>query len=528
MARGKVTQFKLKLKKIYTRITRNRLTAVFFLFAFFHCFAQGIIQSLLFVLDSQYYGLLSDITQAADIPPANHTDLSRVSGGFRLEMCNFIPHNSSNCFPIFDSRDKIIVENSPDADAQLRGETIIAQLNSQSFKIIADAQGQSHTVSQVVFEADGGVGSVNMSESCTSMLLYPTQHFQNNRREEIAFMFLQFWLFILSIIAMIHDSVPHVLTVFITRILLTAWSIYALWRTEWQQAVFQQAIEAPGTSCSAAMFGVYFSTRIPYEIPDIILNCSALGISAFLSWTLLRTYNAEVFTCVGAPKAITKLYKYFLALQVSLQLEAFVLITAAALWVDQLFNTYIRNISAHTTVYEVLVILYAVVLGPWLLTAWFGIRSEKRLVTLAFIFVGILFILGSSVMFISQVYRWRVPFTVAFYTCSFVVKTYRTFYAWPCLGCFITASLALLVASVVLGILCYTNFGKGLAQYLYVEASLSSSNFTPEVFERDVESTYIDNFDDEKLKAKGLQADFTTHYLPALGSIPSRDSASSG
>ncbi|KAF8824458.1 hypothetical protein HHX47_DHR8000059 [Lentinula edodes] len=484
MARGKVAQFKLKLKKIYTRITRNRLTAVFFLFGFFHCFAQGIIQSLLFVLDSQYYGLLSDITQAADIPPANHTDLSHVSGGYRLEMCNFIPHNSSNCSPIFDSRDKIIVENSPDADAQLRGETIIAQLNSQSFKIIADAQGQSQTVSQVVFEADGGVGSVNMSESCTSMLLYPTQHFQNNRREEIAFLFLQFWLFILSVIAMIHDSVPHVLTVFITRILLTAWSIYSLWRTEWQQAVFQQAIEAPGTSCSAAMFGVYFSTRILYE-----------------------TYNAEVFTCVGVPKAITKLYKYFLALQVCLQLEAFVLITAAALWVDQLFNTYIQQISAHTTVYEVLVILYAVALGPWLLAAWFGIRSEKRLLTLAFIFVGSLFILGSSLMFISQVYR--------------------TFYAWPCLGCFITASLVLLVASVVLGILCYTNFGKGLAQYLYVEASLSSSNFAPEVFDRDVESTYIVNFDDKKLKAKGLQADFTTHYLPTLGSIPSRDSASS-
>ncbi|KAJ4500613.1 hypothetical protein C8R41DRAFT_431661 [Lentinula lateritia] len=508
MARGKVAQFKLKLKKIYTRITRNRLTAVFFLFGFFHCFAQGIIQSLLFVLDSQYYGLLSDITQAADIPPANHTDLSHVSGGYRLEMCNFIPHNSSNCSPIFDSRDKIVVENSPDADAQLRGETIIAQLNSQSFKIIADAQGQSQTVSQVVFEADGGAGSVNMSESCTSMLLYPTQHFQNNRREEIAFLFLQFWLFILSIIAMIHDSVPHVLTVFITRILLTAWSIYSLWRTEWQQAVFQQAIEAPGTPCSAAMFGAYFSTRILYEIPDIILNCSALGISAFLSWTLLRTYNAEVFTCVGAPKAITKLYKYFLALQVCLQLEAFVLITAAALWVDQLFNTYIQQISAHTTVYEVLVISYAVALGPWLLAAWFGIRSEKRLLTLAFIFMGSLFILGSSLMFISQVYRW-------------------TFYAWPCIGCFITASLVLLVASFVLGILCYTNSGKGLAQYLYAEASLSSSNFAPEVFERDVESTYIVNFDDKKLKAKGLQADFTTHYLPTLGSMPSRDSASS-
>ncbi|GAW01749.1 hypothetical protein LENED_003360 [Lentinula edodes] len=429
MARGKVAQFKLKLKKIYTRITRNRLTAT-----------------------------------------------SRI-----------------NCSPIFDSRDKIIVENSPDADAQLRGETHNSTVNRSKSSLMPKGNPRLYLKSYLKqMEALDLSTCPNPVQACYYIPPSISRTTDEKRLPS----------------SMIHDSVPHVLTVFITRILLTAWSIYSLWRTEWQQAVFQQAIEAPGTSCSAAMFGVYFSTRILYEIPDIILNCSALGISAFLSWTLLRTYNAEVFTCVGAPKAITKLYKYFLALQVCLQLEAFVLITAAALWVDQLFNTYIQQISAHTTVYEVLVISYAVALGPWLLAAWFGIRSEKRLLTLAFIFVGSLFILGSSLMFISQVYRW-------------------TFYAWPCLGCFITASLVLLVASVVLGILCYTNFGKGLAQYLYVEASLSSSNFAPEVFDRDVESTYIVNFDDKKLKAKGLQADFTTHYLPTLGSIPSRDSASS-
>ncbi|KAJ4481044.1 hypothetical protein J3R30DRAFT_3700598 [Lentinula aciculospora] len=455
MVRGKVAQFKFKLKELYTRITRNRLTAVFFLFGFFHCFAQGIIQSLLFVLDSQYYNLLSDITHMAKIPLANHTNLLHVSGGYTLEMCDFVPHNSSTCSTIFDSRDTIIENVSLDVDAQYRGETIISQLSRPSFKIIAESQGQSQDVSRVVFEADGGANIVTMNQSCTSMLLYPAQHFQNNKREEIAFMFLQFWLFVLSVIAMLHDSVPHVLTVFITRITLTAWSIYALWRTEWQQAVFQLTIETPGTPCSVAMFGAYFSTRILYEIPDIILNCTALGISAFLSLTLLRTYNAEVFTYVGAPKAIMTLHKYFLALQVCLQLEAFILITAAALWISQLFDTYVKDISRHSTVYEALFIFCTIVIGPWLLMAWYGIRSEKRWLTLAFILAGGL------------------------------------------------------------------NFGKGLAQYLYAEANLSSSNFAPEVFERDVESTYVPN---EKLKVEGLHADLTTHYIPTLGPTTSRDS----
>ncbi|KIK56198.1 hypothetical protein GYMLUDRAFT_47410 [Collybiopsis luxurians FD-317 M1] len=494
-------RFQLQLKKIHARITRNRLTTVFFLFGLFHCFAQGIIQSLLFTIDSQYDSLLSDITQAARIPAPNHTDLVNLKGGgYRLNMCNFIPHNSTDCYTIFDTTDNLTVQNSPDVDAQLRGETISSQLAESTFKIVAEKG--TKPAQQVTFVANAGAGNVTLSETCTSILLYPAQHLENNKREDIAFVALQFWLFGLSVIAMMYDSVPHVLAVLITRLTLSAWSVYALWRTGWQQSVFHQMIETPGSPCAAAIFGTYFSTRTLYEVPDIVLNCTALGISTYLSWTLLRTYNSEVFSYIGAPKKVMKMYKYFLALQICIQLETFVLITAAALWADQLFNTYISTISRHTNVYEALIIFYAIVLVPWLLMAWYGIRYEKRIVTIAFLCANFLFLFGSTLMFWSQVYCW-------------------TYYAWPCFGCFVTASLILLVASNVLGGVCLRNFDKGLAQYLYAEANLSSSNFAPEVFERDVEATHVD---EEQLKAKGFHADFTTQYLPTLGPSISRDS----
>jgi len=498
--------FRNKSKQIYARITRNRLTAVFFLFALFHCVAQGVIQTLLFTVDSQYYSLLYNITHTARIPPKNHTDLKHTSGGgFVLEICDYIPHRG-HCWNIFNSSAPLSSSDADSAgmDSVLNGELVVTYMDPADFTLsLLNNEGNK----EVVLEANGGsAGSVSFNETCTSILLYPTQHLQNNQREDVAFGLLQIWLFGLSIIAMMCDSVPHVLTVFITRILLTAWSIYALWRTEYQEAIFQQMIEAPGTECSVAMFGSYFSTRTLYEIPDLILNCTALGISAYLSWSLLRTYSAETFSTVGAPKEITRLYKYFLALQVCLQLEFFVLLTAAALWASQLFNSYIKFLSVHTEVYEALIIFYAIVIGPWLFMAWHGIRLEKRVVTAAFICADFLFILGSCLMFLSDLYQW-------------------TFYAWPCLGCFLTASLVLLVASFVLGGVCYKNFGKGLAQYLYAEANLSSSNFAAEVFERDVETAYVDS---DKLKASGFHADFTTHYLPTLGPSTSRDSYLSG
>ncbi|KAJ3979045.1 hypothetical protein F5890DRAFT_1376119, partial [Lentinula detonsa] len=86
--------------------------------------------------------------------------------------------------------------------------------------------------------------------------------FQNNTREELAFIFLQFWLLLISILAMVYDSS--------------------------QRTIFQSLIQSPGSPCSIALFDSYFATRVWYE-----------------------TYNAQVFTCVGAPKAITDLYKVF-------------------------------------------------------------------------------------------------------------------------------------------------------------------------------------------------------------------------
>lgn len=493
------TQLKTKLKLIHARITRNRLTTVFFLFGFFHCFAQAIIQSFLFTVDSQYSTFLLDVTHAANIPPRNHTNFLGSGDENRLEMCNFIPHNPESCYYIFDSKKDVVVSNSPDIDSIQRGEIILNSIGSQNFNLTTVNISKSD--SKIVrFQSSAGI--VDLNATCTSTLLYPAQHLQNNRREDLVFLAIQFWLMVLSLIAMMYDSVPHVLTVFGTRVLLTAWSVYVVWRTGYQQVLFKTLIENPGTPCSVEMFGEYFQTRISYDIPDLILNCTALGISAYLSWTLLRTYNTESFTCVGAPKNITKMYKYFLALQVCLQLEAFVLLTAGALWADQLFNTYVGKITNHLTLYEAVILFYTILLGPWLLAGWFGIRYEKRIVTGGFIVLGFLFITFSSIMFYSQVYRW-------------------TFYAWPCWGCFGIASLILLVASFVLGIVCLINFNKGLSQYLYAESALSKSNFASEVFERDVESSYVD---EEKLKIQqGFQPDFTTHYLPTLGPSISRD-----
>ncbi|KAK7468409.1 hypothetical protein VKT23_002924 [Stygiomarasmius scandens] len=462
---------KLKLQSIRARITRNTFTTTFFIVILVHCIAQGIIQSLLLALDSKYNVLTNTIINAAQVPKANHTDLLVNSDYYRLQVCNFIPHNDQDCSIAFDTRDFDNgtigngVDTNPEHDSFLRGENI-AHLIASGARFVANT---SDPVKYLQVENPlQPTDSVTLSQQCIETLLYPSQHFHNARREDIALLVLQLWLLGISVLAVYYDSVPHILAGLIAHILFTTWSIYSLWRTFYQQTIFDQMIETPGTYCSISMFSAYFRTRIAYEICDLVLNITAFAFATYSTWYLVRVFNTKSVQRLAAPKRVKAIYGYFLAVQVCLQLEAFIMMTWMGLWLDQLENSYVSQISNHLSIFRGIFVWYTVLLGPWMLLGWWGIRLEKRILTAVFILMSFVFTAVAGIMLYSQVYRW-------------------TFYAWPFFGCMVVFSLVLLVFTFPLSILCWMNFGKGLAQYLHADSVLASSNFTIEVFEHDVE-----------------------------------------
>lgn len=452
--------FKRKAKSLHTRVTRNRLTFTFFLFGLLHCFAQGIIQSFLFSIDSEYSSFLSEVVHAADVPPKNHTFLEGSSGNYRLRMCNYIPHFDDNCTDVFEShRDT----RASDKDPVLRGELLRANIGIKAQPVL------SRNETGITIESHDGKESVLLDMQCVQILVFPSQDLRNNEREDLALVFIQFWLFVMSVIAMLHDSVPHIVAGFCARTLLTAWSACVLWRTHSKKSIYQELIGDSDTPCSVDLFNEdYFRVRNGYEIPDLILNMTALAIACYLSLTLFRDYNKRSFKCVGAPKHISTLYKYFMAVQACLQLELYVLMAGMGLWIDQLFNTYIGAISEHTFVYEGVFIFYTVLVIPWLVLGWYAIRHERTVLTALFIFASFVFLFTMSIMFYSQVFRW-------------------TFISWPNLACFLVASMILMLACIILGAICLRNFGKGLSHYLHADSILESLDFSPAVFENDID-----------------------------------------
>jgi hypothetical protein len=494
-------KLKLKVKSAYARITLNRITAAFFVFSFVHCFAQGIIQSFLFSIDSEYNTLLSAITNEAGIPSKqNMTFLEGSSGNFHLQICDELPSSASKLgrYPCMD-----IFKSSPTPDGfrvQDQVSLVLPALNS-GFNVAA-SRDLSNNTDGVNLSSQNGT-TVFLSLQCAQILLYPEQVMQNLRREDITFVALQFWLFSISFIAILYDSIPHTLAVLFARVLVTAWAIYAVWRTEYLDSLFHQMIIDSATPCHVDLFPNYFQTRTAYEIPDIILNWTALIISLYLSWHLLKVYNAQSFKCVGAPRHIVRIYKFFMAILACLQLEVFVLVVAMALWVEKLTNSPMATYSWHTTVYQGLFIFTTVVLIPWITMGWFAVRREMKLMMSIFLTIAFMLLSSWAIMFYSLIYRWTLA-------------------QWPFLACFTGVSFILIIASIVLGVVCWLNFNKGLAEYLHIEDALSSANFMPQVFTHDVEK----GSSDFKIRQDDLferELPLPTYYVSSFANDKSAD-----
>ncbi|ETW83315.1 hypothetical protein HETIRDRAFT_316358, partial [Heterobasidion irregulare TC 32-1] len=108
---------------------------------------------------------------------------------------------------------------------------------------------------------------------------------------------------------------------------------------------------------------------------------------------------------------------------------------------------------------------------------WFSARREKKTMMIAFLLVGSLFIAGWSVMFDSMIYRF-------------------TFVDWPFFGSVTVASFVVMILSMVFGLACRVNFGKGLRDYLDANMHMARANAEPDVFEHQSSKKWTE--DDEE------------------------------
>jgi len=95
-------------------------------------------------------------------------------------------------------------------------------------------------------------------------------------------------------------------------------------------------------------------------------------------------------------------------------------------------------------------------LFPWLTIGWIAVRKEHRRLMFVFLGAAVLYLGGWAAMFAASTFRW-------------------TFVQWTFFGVITSASSFLTVFTFVLGVICCSNFGKGLSRYLNAHQIIEDS-----------------------------------------------------
>ncbi|KAH9915317.1 uncharacterized protein B0H18DRAFT_1124975 [Fomitopsis serialis] len=465
----------------YTRIVLTRFGVAFILLTLIHCFAQGAIQASLYVGDARALSLLENIVRTADLPASSISWLQRHgSGNYTLSLCTNLPiaeGGTESCVTVYQSGAEDwsgAVVSTKNEDLAIRDLTanmfVRRTLKVNDISASLNATGGIEGVNVTYQSTGDDHGNVLLSNQCVRSLVYADEAMGASKKEDAALLGLQFWLLILSFVGILYSSIPQILAVICTRVLSTAWAAYSIYHTRRHETLFRILFTEPDTPCNFNLFPTHFKTQMALAIANLVLNVTALLFTVYLGRLLIKNFKEYTIQRVGPPQGILRIYRLFLTIFVLLQLSVFFLVTVVGLWTTWLLNGPLLHISLHTPIYKALFIFTIVSLPPWIIMGLYAVRRELRSLMAGFLFISFIYIACWTIMFYSQVYRW-------------------TFITWMFFACMTVASFAVLVLTTVFGVLCWLNFGKGLAEYLDAEAALAKDNFTPEVFSEDQTAT---------------------------------------
>jgi hypothetical protein len=297
-----------------------------------------------------------------------------------------------------------------------------------------------------------------LDRSCLWALNFPVEVLHNTIREDIVFISFQFWVLGMSCVALLNESIPHILASLLTHMLATSWAAYQISHTSDFRTQFNRLI-TNGACNPINLLPQYWTQRGHAEIPILALNVLALLISAFLTWRLVKLFGWQTFKRVGASLTINRVYKIVLTLSITIQLSMFFMAATVGLWIDQLFNGSTGQLASLSKLYKGMFMTTLIMLIPWLMTGWFAVRRELILPMLVFLALCLTYMAGWAVMFLSTSFRW-------------------TFHQWNFFAVMAVASVVLTLATFFLGIVCIINFGKGLLRYLQAQEKLEGDDST--------------------------------------------------
>ncbi|KAF9650714.1 hypothetical protein BDM02DRAFT_3267747 [Thelephora ganbajun] len=397
------------------------------------------------------YSKTSTLVPPSSLPPATTSLIRTVTS-------TSLPVSRSSSFPSLTpshtrpsvpaptpSPGEPVLVGNKNSDEAEEPEIVVLRRRSQ------EGLGKIHAINEngeTVVQIDGlGHTGTNvvLGRKCLISLNWPATTLDNTKREDIVFIAFQIWVLGMSTVAILNESIPHVIASLFTHMVATGWGTFQIIHTNQFRTSFSSLIT--NGACGVNLLPAYWGPRRSAEISSLTLNVLALLIGIILSWRLTKAFGWRTFKRMGASMQIRSQYRAVLILSVIIQLALFFIVASAGLWLDQLVNGVVSQIATHKVLYEVLAVLVLVLLIPWLALGWISVRKEQRVLMAVFLGMSTLYLASWGAMFASASFRW-------------------TFLVWRFFSLVASTSVLLAFSALITGIVCRLGFGMGLPEHL--------------------------------------------------------------
>ncbi|KAJ7041225.1 hypothetical protein C8F04DRAFT_1080663 [Mycena alexandri] len=444
------TSWVSRVKLIYARINLTRYTTLYFFLALFSCITLSALQSAAYFNNTDGSYAVAKFVDQANINTTT-VGMSFLQDG-NVMLCHNIPGEAG-------------------AKCSTLVKTIHSHMHVRDLALTLDERESPDL------------------EQCALSLMWLGDVLDDARREDLVILTYQIWLFTMSVMTLLNESLPHLFAGFAARLLATAWGGFRVQGNINLYTTYLNVITT-GKCNGFDPMGDWWSDSAPNEVAVLISNTINLVLMGALSYKLFQVYASQTFSRVGASPEVNRIYKLVLLLSVGLQLAGFFTLSQMAMWIAKISFGAIRQLAEHFPIYLGVLIVTSVLSIPWLVLGWISVRRESKALFILFAGISLILFLMATGMFISPLYR-------------FVLREW-SFYATMSVTAYI-----LLVATSVLAIICRLQFGKGLAHFLQVSAALDDGDFTPVYFSKGAETPGDDASEFEK-KSSGFDTELPT------------------
>ncbi|KIK68768.1 hypothetical protein GYMLUDRAFT_256426 [Collybiopsis luxurians FD-317 M1] len=256
----------------------------------------------------------------------------------------------------------------------------------------------------------------NISTTCVDSLSFPVYKLDNAVREDIALVILQVWVLFITFVALNYRSISWTITTFVCLVFQIIWFIFRIVYAGRSQAQVDSIIH---TTCGAErlLSGLWSPQKI-LEIPSIILGgvglillvCFAYKLYASSQWNDQRLY-------LGSTEG-----RWIVGLHIVIQISMFFVMLPLGLWLNDLLHGVSAHLADHVEALEALAFIEALVFIPWLIALWSASHQGHPRAQLLLAMFSLLYVVGLTLIFISETYR-LVFTTWPFFGTTTVVST---------------------------------------------------------------------------------------------------------